>query len=59
MKEEDHKRPAPEKPLPSEGDEPTIDTRRLLGERREVVIVHNGERYRLRATAKGKLILTK
>jgi hemin uptake protein HemP len=26
---------------------------------REVVLLHGGERYRLRITAKGKLILTK
>jgi hemin uptake protein HemP len=59
MKDDRRKPPPSEAPSLREGDEPTIDTRRLLGERREVVIVHNGERYRLRATAKGKLILTK
>lgn len=31
----------------------------LLGERREVLIDHRGEQYRLRLTAAGKLILTK
>ena len=30
----------------------------LLGERKEVVIVHNGREYRLRQTQNGKLILT-
>ena len=59
MKNENRNQPAPEQLSPSEDDELTIDTRRLLGGRREVIIVHNGERYRLRATAKGKLILTK
>lgn len=36
-----------------------IDIHDLLGERREVVIVHKGENYRLRITAKDRLILTK
>ena len=30
----------------------------LLGNRKEVVIVHNGREYRLRRTQSGKLILT-
>jgi hemin uptake protein HemP len=30
----------------------------LLGERRELVITHNGREYRLRVTQNGKLILT-
>ncbi|HEY7675011.1 MAG TPA: hemin uptake protein HemP [Burkholderiales bacterium] len=30
----------------------------LLGERRELVIEHNGREYRLRLTQSGKLILT-
>ena len=30
----------------------------LLGDNREVVIVHNGREYRLRITQNGKLILT-
>ena len=30
----------------------------LLGERREIVITHNGREYRLRVTQNGKLILT-
>lgn len=36
-----------------------IDVRELLGDRREVTIIHAGERYRLRITANNKLILTK
>ncbi|HZQ73783.1 MAG TPA: hemin uptake protein HemP [Burkholderiales bacterium] len=35
-----------------------IASRALLGERKEVVIVHNGREYRLRQTQSGKLILT-
>jgi hemin uptake protein HemP len=38
---------------------PVIDLRELLGGAREAIIVHAGERYRLRVTAKDKLILTK
>ena len=36
-----------------------LDVRALLGAGREVVLLHNGERYRLRVTARDKLILTK
>ncbi|MFT4097256.1 MAG: hemin uptake protein HemP [Rhodoblastus sp.] len=36
-----------------------IDLRDLVGDEREVSIVHDGERYRLRVTANNKLILTK
>lgn len=36
-----------------------IELVELLGGRREAIIVHNGEDYRLRVTANGKLILTK
>jgi len=38
---------------------PVIDIRALLGAGREAIIVHAGERYRLRITARDKLILTK
>lgn len=43
-----------EKPRPKE-----IAVATLLGDSREVVLIHNGERYHLRITANGKLILTK
>ncbi|WP_114946681.1 hemin uptake protein HemP [Microvirga calopogonii] len=36
-----------------------VDVASLIGAGREVVLVHRGERYRLRITANGKLILTK
>lgn len=36
-----------------------INARDLLGERRDVTIIHAGERYCLRITANDKLILTK
>jgi hemin uptake protein HemP len=36
-----------------------IDTRDLLGSRREATLIHAGERYRLRVTSNNKLILTK
>lgn len=40
-------------------DLPTIDVVSIIGEGREAVILHRGERYRLRLTANDKLILTK
>jgi hemin uptake protein HemP len=41
--------------------EPTvvIPAEQIFGEHREVWIEHNGERYRLRITRRGKLILQK
>jgi hemin uptake protein HemP len=36
-----------------------VDVASLIGAGREVVLLHRGERYRLRVTANGKLILTK
>lgn len=38
---------------------PEIDTRALLGERREATLIHAGARYRLRVTSNNRLILTK
>ena len=38
---------------------PVFDVRELLAVGREVIIIHAGERYRLRVTANDKLILTK
>lgn len=53
--------PAP--PPDSKGDRPTpakeVEVASLIGAGREVVLLHRGERYRLRVTANGKLILTK
>lgn len=39
--------------------ERAIASSTLMDSRRELVIVHAGERYRLRVTANDKLILTK
>ena len=36
-----------------------FDASALFKTSREIILVHNGEDYRLRVTAKGKLILTK
>ncbi len=36
-----------------------LSSRDLFADVREIVIEHEGEHYRLRATKKGKLILTK
>lgn len=43
----------------NDSDVKQIDVAQLLAGRPEVFIIHNGERYRLRITSKGKLILTK
>ena len=47
-------RPAPQKPDQLD----RVSSEALLGERKELVIVHNGREYRLRLTQNGKLILT-
>lgn len=44
---------------PLTGREPVVRTQELFGEHREIVIDHEGERYRLRITRRGKLILQK
>lgn len=38
---------------------PVVEAVQLLAGAREVVILHRGERYRLRVTQSNKLILTK
>ena len=40
-------------------DDRVIDSRDLFGERREIVIEHDGSLYRLKITRQGKLILNK
>ncbi|MBI3198146.1 MAG: hemin uptake protein HemP [Rhodospirillales bacterium] len=40
-------------------DIPVVDSSALMNGRRELVIRHNGQTYRLRVTASDKLILTK
>ena len=47
---------APERRVPEAAE---IDSARLLGGQREIVIRHGGECYRLRHTRNDKLILTK
>lgn len=44
---------------PDANQTPVLDVRELLRGSREVIILHAGERYRLRVTANDKLILTK
>ena len=46
---------------PPQGDAPLpcVDSQALFGPARELHIDHQGQRYRLRITALGKLILTK
>ncbi|RYD16091.1 MAG: hemin uptake protein HemP [Lysobacteraceae bacterium] len=50
---DDHAPPAPRLETPS------VDSRRLLGGARELLIRHGTEAYRLRLTRNDKLILTK
>jgi hemin uptake protein HemP len=55
-------RPAPQAltlPLARTSGPVRIDGAQLFGGQREVLIVHNGEEYRLRITRQEKLILTK
>lgn len=54
---DDRDDPEPDEPPPRDG--PVLRTEDLFGDRREVWIEHNGERYRLRITRRGKLILQK
>ncbi|MGE0630597.1 MAG: hemin uptake protein HemP [Hyphomicrobiaceae bacterium] len=49
-------------PCPAAGGESQIrriQTSELFGSSREVILVHEGQCYRLRITSSGKLILTK
>ena len=48
-----------EKPDQIQADDRHITSQALLGEQRRIVIEHNGQRYLLRETHAGKLILTK
>jgi hemin uptake protein HemP len=50
--------PAPQPPA-KESPREAWQSAELLGERTEVLILHNGEAYRLRRTRQGKLILYK
>ncbi len=44
---------------PATGPVVVVHAAELFGEQREIVIEHAGERYRLRITRRGKLILQK
>ena len=48
------------KPQPSalQPEPKRVSSKFLLGDQKEMVIVHNGREYRLRLTQNGKLILT-
>ena len=48
------------KPQPSlpASESKRVSSESLLGEKNELLIVHNGREYRLRLTQNGKLILT-
>ena len=49
----------PEGRLSSRRGEQALTTEELFGSRQEIVIVHQGDEYRLRITRNNKLILTK
>jgi hemin uptake protein HemP len=54
------KDPPPSPPPPAEAESATVlDARALFAGRREIVIEHDGVRYRLRITRRNKLILQK
>jgi hemin uptake protein HemP len=52
-------RPTGEKSDQERPPEKVVRAGELFGDRREIVIEHDGERYRLRITRRGKLILQK
>jgi hemin uptake protein HemP len=54
-----HAAVAPATPALHACDSKQFDAEQLFAGAREIVIRHEGERYRLRRTSKGKLILTK
>jgi len=56
--------PVPRKPAAhhdrdEQGSPTAVTSEALLGKRRQLSIIHNGQRYTLRITANNKLILTK
>lgn len=59
MKQSQGSGPPPTSDGPSRPGLPEVTTEDLLGPQREIVLVHRGERYRLRITGRDKLILTK
>ena len=59
MKSDDSVRRAGSEPVRAVHGQPQrVDSEALLGQSRELVIVHKGRDYRLRETQNGKLILT-
>lgn len=57
--QKDHAHPDSAPPFDTPREPREIPIGDLLGEAREALIIHAGERYRLRITANNKLILTK
>lgn len=53
------KTPLPQPARPESAPSQTLTSAALMQGRREIVIEHQGERYRLQQTRNGKLILTK
>ena len=56
---DDPQEPEGRGPSPSGGPPRRIKVSELLAGEREAILEHNGQDYRLRITANGKLILTK
>lgn len=51
--------PPPPLPIEDPPPAPVVSAKELFGPCREIVIEHDGERYKLRITRRGKLILQK
>lgn len=56
---DDNTNPPKPQPTPPVEAPPEVAAETLFGEHREIVLIHEGERYRLRITRRGKLILQK
>jgi hemin uptake protein HemP len=53
------RKPAAHRGRDEQGSTTAVTSEALLGKRRQLSIIHNGQRYTLRITANNKLILTK
>jgi hemin uptake protein HemP len=59
MTPDDPNKPSPPRSRPPEVARPRLKVSDLLAGGREAILEHDGQDYRLRITANGKLILTK
>ena len=51
--------PGPARPETARARPDSVNSKALLGDRKELTIVHNDQKYKLRLTGNDKLILTK